>query len=148
MIGMEDLTAIANVATAVGVAVGAWQLVQSKRQSITTFEDAFAHEYRELAATLPTKALLGAQLTDVEYAAAFDEFYHYIDLCNTQVFLHQEDRISNETWKYWRDGMATNLNRPAFKRAWSEIAAANGDFLELKMEFPPAPTNSKEACKK
>ena len=148
MSDMAVFTAIADCATAVGVVVGAWQLVQSKRQSITTFEDAFAHEYRELAATLPTKALLGAHLTHKEYCEAFDEFYHYIDLCNTQVFLHLEGRISDETWKYWRDGMETNLNRPAFKRAWSEIAAANGDFRELKKEFPPTPMASKGACKK
>ncbi|OYY95072.1 MAG: hypothetical protein B7Y41_05855 [Hydrogenophilales bacterium 28-61-23] len=145
---MEDLTPIANIATAVGVAVTAWQLRQSKQQSITTFEDAFAREYRELAAKLPTKALLGKPLTHKEYCDAFDEFYHYVDLCNTQVFHHQEGRISDKTWKYWRDGMETNLSRPAFERAWSEIAAANGDFLELKKEFPPAPMNSKEECKK
>lgn len=139
---------ISSVATAIGVAVAAWQLWLTRRQGKTTFEDTFAREYRELAATLPTKALLGETLTNEEYCEAFDELYHYIDLCNTQVFLHQEGRISKKTWKYWRDGMETNLNRPAFKRAWCEIASANGDFQELKKEFPPAPMNSKEACKR
>lgn len=144
----EIIEIIANLATAIGVAVAASQLWLTRGQDKTTFEDTFAREYRELASTLPTKALLGETLTHKEYCEAFDEFYHYIDLCNTQVFLHLEGRISDETWKYWRDGMETNLNRPAFKRAWSEIAAANGDFRELKKEFPPTPINSNEACKK
>jgi len=148
MSGTEVFANISSVATAIGVAVAAWQLWLTRCQAKTTFEDTFAREYRELAATLPTKALLGAHLSHKEYCEAFDEFYHYIDLCNTQVFLHLEGRISVETWKYWRDGMETNLNRPAFKRAWSEIAAANGDFQELKKEFPPAPMTSKGACKK
>ena len=144
----DIFTNISSVATAIGVVVAASQLWISRRQAKTTFEDTFAREYRELAAILPTKALLGEPLTHKEYCEAFDEFYHYIDLCNTQVFLHLEGRISNETWKYWRDGMKTNLDRPAFKRAWSEIAAANGDFRELKKEFPPTPMTSEGACKK
>lgn len=139
---MNDiLTLLSSIATAIGVLVAAWQLWLAHRQSVTAFEDSFAREYRELAATLPTKALLGESLTDEEHAAHFDEFYHYFDLSNEQVFLHLKKRITPGTWKFWRDGMASNLRRPAFKRAWSEIAArASSDFAELRLFFPPDPT--------
>lgn len=134
------LTALANIATAGAVAVGAWQLVLSQRLSVTNFEDTFAKEYRELAAKLPTKALLGEQLSDDEYAKHFDELYHYFDLCNEQVFLRSVGRISDKTWIFWKDGIASNLRRPTFARAWAEIAArANDDFSELKRLFPPNP---------
>lgn len=137
---IEILAAIANFATAVAVVVGAWQLVLVHRQSITSFEDTFAKEYRELAAKLPTKALLGEVFSDDEHAKYFDEMYHYFDLCNEQAFLKSVGRISDKTWTFWKDGIASNLRRPAFERAWSEIAArANDDFSELKALFPPKP---------
>ena len=64
-IGMTEIfTSIPHVATAIGVCLAAWQLWQAHRQSVTTFEDSFAREYRELAATLPTKALLGEPLSE------------------------------------------------------------------------------------
>lgn len=135
---LEILSALANIATAAAVGVAAWQLVLAKRQAVTRFEDSFAKEYRELASKLPTKAFLGESLNDHEYASHFDEMYHYFDLCNEQAFLHKAGRISDETWDFWQDGIRTNLNRPAFARAWSEIAAkAADDFSELKALFPP-----------
>jgi len=142
---MNDiLTLISSFATAIGVLVAAFQLWAAHRQSVTTFEDSFAREYRDLAATLPTKALLGEALTEEEHAEYFDEFYHYFDLCNEQIFLYLAGRISPETWKFWHDGMAAHLRRKAFIRAWSEIAErAGSDFNELRQFFPPPlpPTN-------
>ncbi len=137
---LEILSALASIATAAAVVVAAWQLVLAHRQSVTTFEDTFAKEYRDLAAKLPTKALLGEPLTEDEYAKHFDEMYHYFDLCNEQAFLQSVGRISEKTWRFWRDGMASNMRRPAFERAWAEIAArANNDFSELRALFPPKP---------
>ena len=141
---MNDiLTLVSSVATAIGVLVAASQIWLTRRQSVTTFEDSFAREYRELAAKLPTKALLGEPLSEEEHLKHFDEFYHYFDLSNEQAFLHLTGRVRAGTWKFWRDGMASNLRRPAFKRAWSEIAArANSDFAELRKLFPPEPRPS------
>ena len=132
------LSSLGNVATGVGVVVAAWQLFLAHKQSVTNFEDSFAKEYRALAARLPTKALLGEPLSNREHREHFDELYHYFDLCNEQTFLHKNGRISSKTWEFWRDGIASNMRRPAFKRAWSEIASqANDDFSELKALFPP-----------
>jgi hypothetical protein len=137
---IATLTSLASIATAVAVIVAAWQLFLSRKQAITSFEDSLAKEYRELAARLPTKALLGETLDDKEYADHFDEMYHYIDLCNEQAFLWEAGRISAKTWQFWRDGIASNLKRPAFARAWSEIAARScGDFSELRAICPPKP---------
>src|SRR5258708_39067788 len=113
------LTDVSHIATATGVFVAAWQLWRARRQSITTFEDSLAREYRELAATIPTKALLGEELTEQEYREHFDEFYRYFDLSNEQAFLHQRGRIRRSTWQFWRDGIASNLRRPAFRPAWT-----------------------------
>ncbi len=116
-----------------GIIFAACQLLVTKKQAMTTFEDNIAREYRDLANRLPTKALLGKDLSDDEYQKAFDEFYHYFDLSNEQVFLHQRRRISKATWNYWRDGIRSNIRRPAFARAWAEISeTSNGDFSELR----------------
>lgn len=131
---------LANIATAIAVIFAAWQLWLSKKQAMTAFEDALAKEYRELAARLPTKALLGEPLADEDRANSLDEMYHYFDLCNQQAFLADAGRISKKTWKFWRDGITSNIRRPAFERAWSEIAArSNGDFAELRAIVPPKP---------
>lgn len=131
---------LANIATAVAVIFAAWQIWLSKKQAVTTFEDSLAKEYRELAARLPTKALLGEPLNDVEHAESFDEMYHYFDLCNQQAFLAEAGRISKKTWKFWKDGITSNIGRPAFDRAWSEIAArSSGDFTELRAIVSPRP---------
>jgi hypothetical protein len=71
-------------------------------------------------------------LTDEEHERALDEFYHYIDLSNEQVFLRQRKRISAATWLNWRDGIRSNLDRPAFARAWQEIKERSGNFAELR----------------
>jgi hypothetical protein len=132
------LSAVANGATALAAVAAACQLYLLHKQSVTNFEDAFAKEYRELAATLPIKALLGEPLTDAELTEHLDEMYHYFDLCNEQAFQRSSGRISQKTWNFWRDGIASNMRRPAFARAWEDIAArANGDFSELRALFPP-----------
>lgn len=137
---------VGGVFTAVAAVVAAWQLWLMHRQGTTSFEDALVREYRELAYTLPLPALLGEPLSEELHREKLDEFYRYFDLCNSQIFLHDQCRISNETWAFWEEGIRSNLKRPAFARAWSEIAArANGDFEELRRLCPPAPLGQPEA---
>jgi hypothetical protein len=127
------ISAIANCVMAVGVLFVLWQIWLTKKVATTQFEDSMAKEYRELAAKIPTRALLGEELTEEEYKDTFDEFYHYIDLSNEQVFLRQRGRISEGTWTYWLDGIRSNLARPAFNRAWEEIKSqAKDSFKELR----------------
>src|ERR1035437_3523666 len=134
----DTLTTISSFATAIGVLIAAWQLWRAYRQSITTFEDSLASEYRELAATLPTKALLGERLTDREHNDSFDKFYRYFDLSNEQAFLHGCGRISLSTWQFWREGIASHLRSPAFRRAWNEVCRRDkAVFSELRTLSPP-----------
>ena len=127
------ISAIANCVMAVGVLLLLWQIWLAKKQATTAFEDSMAKEYRELAAKIPTEALLGEDLNPEDFKKTFDEFYHYIDLSNEEVFLRQRNRITEKTWKYWLDGIKSNLSKPAFKRAWEEIKEkADGSFMELR----------------
>jgi hypothetical protein len=136
---------VGGVFTAVAAVVAAWQLWHMHKQGTTTFEDTLVREYRELASTLPLSALLGEPISDELHREKLDEFYRYFDLCNSQVFLHDQGRISDPTWAFWEQGIRTNLARPAFARAWSEIAArANGDFAELRRVCPPQPATQPE----
>jgi hypothetical protein len=128
----------AAVATAVGVFIAARQLFLAKQQATTQFEDQLAAQYRDIIRQLPVAALLGDSLTETEYAAALPCFYHYIDLSNEQAFLHQRGRVSRETWSDWYEGIQQNLRRPAFERAWADIAARVPDsFDELRSIVPP-----------
>src|SRR5438876_7925640 len=125
--------AIASVATAVGVFLACWQIWLTKLQARTVFEDSLAREYRDLAQRLPIGALLGETLSEAEQRNALDDFFHYIDLSNEQVFLRMKKRVSRDTWLNWRDGIRSNLSRPAFHAAWEEVRArSQGSFSELR----------------
>ena len=130
---LSVLTAAASVATALGLAFTGFQLWLGHRQSVTNFEDTLAAEYRALAASLPTEALLGGTLPDDEHKKTLDEFYHYFDLSNGQIFLRQIGRVSKHTFAFWCDGIRAHLARPAFARAWSDISErVPDDFKELR----------------
>ncbi|MGR6805344.1 hypothetical protein ACU6VI_03405 [Sphaerotilus natans] len=131
----------------VGAVAAFWQLRLLKTQSVTSFEDGLVDEYRDIAKDLPLDALLGADMTAPQVADALPAFYRYFDLCNQQVFLHKQGRIRAETWVLWKDGIVSNLRRPAFALAWAEIAAkAAGDFDELRALCPPKAAAQKGAA--
>lgn len=126
--------AIGSYATALGVFLAAWQLYRSAQQARTDFEDRVVEEYRQIAQRIPVQALLGATLSPEEQQQCFQQFYHYIDLSNEQVFLRMNKRVSLETWRNWRDGIRSHLERPAFAAAWSDIKLRAGkNFNELRL---------------
>lgn len=117
---------IANWITAVATVCGSlfvgFQLKTSKDIAQQEFENSMAKEYRTLVNRLPIKAMLGQELSEDEYQKAFDEFFHYIDLSNEQVFLRQQGNIGQEIWTNWREGIKFNITElPAFEKAWKEI---------------------------
>ena len=135
---LDVLTALSSIATAIGVGVAANQLRVTRKQAVAAFEDSLTAQYRAIAATLPLKALLGEALTSDEHQGSLQYFYRYFDLCNEQAFLHENGRISDSTWLFWKDGISKNFQRPGFAVAWREIAdRAKDDFSELRSLCPP-----------
>ena len=130
----ESIKMFASIATAIGVGIAAYQLWQSKQQSVASFEDNFTRQYREIIQRIPVKALLNEPLSDNDFQAALNEIYNYIDLTNEQIFLRRQNRIRSKTWENWRDGMKANFALPAFERAWEMIKKKTPDnfFEELR----------------
>jgi len=123
----------AAVATTVAVWLAWGQLLASKRQAVTQFEDAIAREYREIARCLPTAALLGEPLAADDHSKALGDFLRYIDLTNGQVFPRTSGRISTSTWDDWQQGIRILLTKPAFAKAWNETKLRAPDsFPELR----------------
>jgi len=130
---IAGIGALGSIATAVGVWIAAKQLSLSRRQETTRFEDGLVQQYRELLNHIPVSALLGQSLKPDELASRLDDFYRYFDLCNEQAFLRQQQRITEQTWAMWCDGIRTNMARPAFAAAWEEVKVkSDGDFSELR----------------
>jgi len=124
---------LGSIATAFGVFLAGRQIGESRRQAVTAFEDSMSSQYRDLARRIPIEALLGEGLEEQIYRENLNEFYHYIDLTNEQIFLRTRDRITRETWENWCDGIRTILAKPAFARAWQEISQRSpGSFEELR----------------
>lgn len=140
MTTLEVLSALSNIATASGVAVAAWQLFTTRQQAATAFEDSLTNQYRMLIARIPVEALFGEDIPEKKQTELLPHFYRYFDLCNEQAFLQKKGRISAETWENWKDGITGNMSRPAFARAWAQVAKrASGDFEHLRALCPPAP---------
>lgn len=130
---LDAFTLLSSLATAVGVGFAAYQIRTGRIQSISEFEDGFAKEYREVAAKIPVRALLGEALSDDEKKKHFDELFRYFDLSNEQIFLRQNNRIRKDTWLFWCDGMSSNFHKPAFKWAWEEIEkTATKEFSDFR----------------
>lgn len=143
---IETINLVASCTTAIGVIIAAVQIWLSRSQGVTTFEDGFAKEYRELARRIPPRALLDAILSEDEMKNHLDEFWHYFDISNEQTFLRQIGRIRTETWIFWRDGIRSNFQKPAFKWAWEEVEnMKTTEFSELrrlqKSDFKEDPKN-------
>jgi hypothetical protein len=135
---LDALSALASIATAVGVAVAAYQLLVTRQQALTSFEDSLNSQYRVVIERLPLEALFGEPVPSGDIRALLPHFYRYFDLCNEQAFLHKHGRISMKTWRNWEEGIKTNMSRPAFAAAWSEVATrAKDDFEHLRQLCPP-----------
>jgi len=87
------LEAIAAVATAIGVAIAAWHLVDAKREAQSRFEESFTKQYRTIVADIPLESLLGKPLSEEELGKCLRSFYNYFDLSNEQAFLVARNRV-------------------------------------------------------
>jgi hypothetical protein len=127
------IQAIGSIATACGVFLALWQLHQTAAAARTGFEDDLDREYREIARKLPKDTFLNREVTiDGEDKEIFKDFWAYFDLSNQQVFLRQCHRVTKRTWRFWRDGIQSNISRPGFREAWKTIKADSNSFSELR----------------
>ena len=109
------------------------QIRQSKLQAKTEFEDGLNSEYGRIIHAIPARALLGKMLSKKQMSQSLDELLSYVDLCNEQAFLRQQNRIGSEPWRFWADGMKSNFSRPAFRQAWEIIKTKlPSDYNELR----------------
>lgn len=128
--------ALASVAAVVYVILTWQQIRLFRKQAITTFEDGLTAQYRRIMENIPTDIWLGSSLKNLDKGRqdqCRDAIYRYIDLSNEQAFLHAKKRVTEEVWKEWNQGIKGNMELPAFKEVWTEVAAKWPDsFRELR----------------
>ena len=117
-INWNAISAIANSVSALAVFLTMLRLSLAKRVSQLQFEDNLEKEYREIAARIPTEALVGGGLSPQQYKAASEELFRHFDLTNKQVMLRKKGRIRDSTWGNWLSGIKFNLSLPVFKKNW------------------------------
>ncbi|HZB44368.1 MAG TPA: hypothetical protein VE360_03965 [Pyrinomonadaceae bacterium] len=127
------VTALGSAATAVGVIFAVQQIRLAKQLAQTQFEDDLTKQFRQIVYRIPIEALLGKEMSEEQFNQTRDDFFHYIDLSNEQVFLRHHNRIGGATWRLWCEGIKTYLSRPSFARAWGEFKENSpGNFRELR----------------
>jgi hypothetical protein len=129
--------AIASIATALGVGFTGYQIKMAKQAAKSEFEDSLMQQYREIIKRIPIEALLGKDLKAInaqKWEDTLDDFYRYIDLSNEQVFLRQNNRVSEATWQSWCEGIESNLKLQSFKDAWNYFKKEAPEyFKELQL---------------
>ncbi len=114
-------TAVASLATALGVCFGAWQIKVGKDQAQATFEDSLDQQYRSLSMELPVSVLIGEPVAENDRLRVRELIFNYLDLANEQIYLRAKGRISKYTWASWCSGIQLHLAKPAFAEVYSEI---------------------------
>jgi hypothetical protein len=142
----EILVDVGSLGTAGGVIVTAIQLGLNRGQARSQFEEGLTPRYRDLVRELPVGAFLDEEVPIEEIRNARGAFYRYFDLSNEQAFLNEEGRISEDTWQQWEDGIASNMRRPAFRKAWGEEIEPKigNDFDELRRVLAGLDPGSRE----
>lgn len=128
-----DWATIASVATAIGVAIGVWQIREASNLAQAQFEDSLDQQYRDLAHGIPVDALIGKAVKHHQAYETRELIYNYLDLCNEQIFLRKKKRVRRDTWHDWCSGIKANLNKQAFQAVWIEVkqeAPGTFSFLE------------------
>ncbi|MEL0083214.1 MAG: hypothetical protein VW985_09285 [Gammaproteobacteria bacterium] len=129
----ETARVVASLATAIGVAIAAWQIRRNAEQTRTAFEDSLNKEYRELMRPVPLNALVGETVAEKEAELAKDAIYNYLDFCNQQVYLRKKKRVRKATWLEWQEGMKTNFSLPLFTEVAQLVFARLPEiFSELR----------------
>ncbi len=140
----STVQSVAQIATALGVAIGASQLVIARRQQTAVFEQEFTHRYRDIDRRLPLWAVIGTAEDD-QYSHSSDRtrraFYDYFELCDEEVFYKDRRRVSKKTWSDWEEGIKANMRKPAFQAAWADISAAAPKQFDL---FRPVATSASQ----
>ena len=67
------------------------------------------------------KVFLGQKLDAKELEDSLGQFHQYFHLCNSQMFLRVQRRVSAPTWLMWARGIEANFELPAFQQAWEFI---------------------------
>jgi hypothetical protein len=114
------------------------QIDLARQQSTTTFEDGLTQQYRRIMESIPIEIWLGEAIETLEIGSrnrCRDAIYRYIDLCQDQVFLRDNGRITEATWTEWAPGIKGNMNIAAFKEVWSEVQAKLPDSFSELREF-------------
>jgi len=140
-----DWNTVASVATAIGVAVAAWQIWESRHLAQMSFEDAIDKQYRELAMQIPVDVLLGKNISVKQKHQVREIIYNYLDLCNEQAYLRKKKRISRARWREWCEGIQSNLNKPVFKEVWEEVKREAPDEFTALTELEKEGFNGEPA---
>jgi hypothetical protein len=137
---LDDLASVATIVGGLSIVAVLWQIGQQSAIARSTFEHLFVAQYQQLIQRLPINALLGRELSDDERRQYIQEFYHYIDLCNTQANHHAKRRITKAAWTEWREGIEANFARKEIDLVWSFVAAKSPDeFVNLRRVVSPSP---------
>lgn len=104
----------ANVATAAGISLVAYQLYVTRQQVVADFERTFVDRYEGIIRDAPLALLLGEPFDPHHDDRVLRAFFDYFELCEEEMTYRRIGKVSRSTWCDWWEGITLNLRRPAF----------------------------------
>lgn len=128
---------LSAIATTVGVILVLLQLKQNDKTETTKFENEIISRFITISNEITFYVMYLNPKTD-KFKELIDDklqgFYKYFDLTNQELFLMDDERISDETVEEWECGIIELMKLPSFQYAWERISSIIPDnsFTQMK----------------
>jgi hypothetical protein len=128
MLTTSQIIAITGIATLVATAVVIYVTLKGVRDELwlQTFAE-YTGRYRDYAREIPPFArdphstFTLADLAEGERARILNAARMYVNLCSEEHYLHSRQKIDEETWAIWTQGMRDTFEAAWFREAWASI---------------------------
>ena len=136
--------AVASVATVIVAVIALAVAVKGVRDQLRvsvflTYTDRYAKVMRGVPfdSRRPGSNYRLASRPNDERIRVLEAFREYFNLCSEEIWLHDQGRIDNDTWKVWERGMRQVAMFPYFLEVWEALAFEYeyyDDFLDFVNE--------------
>lgn len=130
--------AITALATFGGFIVVIYQLRQNSKLEQSKFEYDITKRFIDITNELKFDTIYLSKEKDSDFGKhiknKLHEFYQYFDLTNQEIYLKNKNKITDETWDEWEEGIIYLLKRDSFMYAWELIdkTVTEATFNELR----------------
>jgi hypothetical protein len=141
---MTDFLALANlivqIVTSLAIFFAAWQVMFHARQMHRDLEMNFVQQYwrimEKTSLAWRETYFQGDPVTDADKLA----IHRYLQLCEDEIDLRKNARVTDSTWAIWAAAIRTTTNVPAYRAVFEQIPLGLYPELTTMLNSPSPQT--------